>query len=177
MKPHIEKKPTKFEIDKLVEFHARQDFVSLEKDCRSLLEEYPNHHEVQNWFGVALAGQELYEESLNVFFKAIVDTDKNLAKAKILNNVGVSFIKLEDPSSAIIYLNKAIQENPKNVSAHFNLANALRNVGDVGSSIQVYKDALKIDPKHANSIVYYSLALKTLGKFEESILKIVGKIC
>ncbi|SVC72244.1 uncharacterized protein METZ01_LOCUS325098, partial [marine metagenome] len=49
-------------------------------------------------------------------------------------------------------------------------ANALRNVGDVGSSIQVYKDALKIDPKHANSIIYYSLALKTLGKFEESIL-------
>ena len=170
MKPHIEKKPTKLEMDNLVEFHARQDFVSLENDCRSLLEEYPNHYEIQNWFGVALAGQGLYEESLNVFFKAIADTDKNVAKAKTLNNVGVSFIKLEDPSSAIIYLNKAIQENPKNVSAHFNLANALRNVGEVESSIQVYKDALKVDPKHANSIIYYSLALKTLGKFEESIL-------
>ena len=170
MKPHIKKKPTKFEVDKLVELHTRQDFVSLEKYCRSLLEEYPNHHEVQNWFGVALAGQELYEESLNVFFKALADTDKNLAKAKTLNNAGVSFIKLDDPSSAIIYLNKAIQEDPNNVSAHFNLANALRNVGETESSVQVYKEALKIDPKHANSIIYYSLALKTLGKFEESIL-------
>ncbi|SVE44778.1 uncharacterized protein METZ01_LOCUS497632, partial [marine metagenome] len=119
MKPHIKKKPTKFEVDKLVELHTRQDFISLEKYCRSLLEEYPNHHEVQNWFGVALAGQELYEESLNVFFKALADTDKNLAKAKTLNNAGVSFIKLDDPSSAIIYLNKAIQEDPNNVSAHF----------------------------------------------------------
>tara|TARA_B100001123_G_scaffold129432_1_gene150365 strand:+ start:3973 stop:5556 length:1584 start_codon:yes stop_codon:yes gene_type:complete len=170
MKPHIEKKPTKFEIDQLIKLHEKRDFIGLEKDSRTLLDEYPNHHEVQNLFGVALAGQELYEDSLKIFFKAIVDADKGQAKAKILNNVGVSYIKLDDQSNAIIYLNKAINEDPNNVSAHFNLANALRNIGDVESSLQIYESALEIDPMHANSVIYYSLALKILGRFKDSIL-------
>ena len=67
MKPHIEKKPTKFEIDQIIKLHEKRDFIGLEKDSRTLLDEYPNHHEVQNLFGVALAGQELYEDSLKIF--------------------------------------------------------------------------------------------------------------
>ena len=42
-------------------------------------------------------------------------------------------------------------------------------MGDVKDSLEVYIKALKIDPNHQSSIVYYSIALKTLGNFQDSI--------
>ena len=162
MEPNIQKKPTKVQIDNLIQLNQSQDYENLEKHCRILLDNYPNHSEIENFLGTSLAGQALYEESLNVFFKALIDTKRHFTKAKILNNIGVSYIKLGDHENAIYYLKEAILEDSKSVSAHFNLANSLRTIGDVKGSLKVYEDALKLDPNHQNSIAYYSIAHKTL---------------
>ena len=165
----MQKKPDKSQIENLKFLHVQQDFLALEQESRLILENYPNNSDVQNFLGAALAGQEFFDDSLVVFFKAVVDAENGQTKAKILNNIGVSFIKLDDQKNAVNYLKQGIKENPKNLSAHFNLANAFRNLGEVEESLIVYKEALKIDPNHGNSNVYYSLALKILGRFKESI--------
>ena len=169
MEPNIQKKPTKVQIDNLIQLNQSQDYENLERHCRILLDNYPNHPETENFLGTSLAGQSLYEESLNIFFKALIDAKRHVTKAKILNNIGVSYIKLGDHENAIHYLKQAILEDSESVSAYFNLANSLRSIGDVQGSLKVYEDALKLDPNHLNSIAYYSIALKTLGNFQESI--------
>ena len=108
MEPNIQKKPTKVQIDNLIQLNQSQDYENLEKHCRILLDNYPNHSEIENFLGTSLAGQALYEESLNVFFKALIDTKRHFTKAKILNNIGVSYIKLGDHENAIYYLKEAI---------------------------------------------------------------------
>ena len=120
----MQKKPDKSQIENLKFLHVQQDFLALEQESRLILENYPNNSDVQNFLGAALAGQEFFDDSLVVFFKAVVDAENGQTKAKILNNIGVSFIKLDDQKNAVNYLKKGIKENPKNLSAHFNLANA-----------------------------------------------------
>ena len=169
MKPYSQKKPKKTEIQKLRDLHQQEDFLALEEASRALLDKFPNYPpEIQNFLGAALAGQGLYEASLDCFFKAVVDTETSLNRARFLNNIGVSYIKLDDQENALHYLTKALQEDSENISALFNKGNAMRNLGLIEESLKVYKEAFTLDPKHFNSIMFYSLALKVQGKFEGS---------
>ena len=168
MKPHIQKIPKKSEIDNLVSLNNKKDYVGLEKESRILLNQYPHNANIQNLYGAALAGQSFFEESIRVFLKALSDAKEGPPKARILNNIGVSFIKLEDLTNAVKYLKKAINENPKSVSSYLNLANTLTKIGDVEGSLRFYREVFKIEPNHANSVLNYSFSLKILGRFKES---------
>ena len=168
MELYKEKKPKKNEIARLNSLHAKKDFIGLEEECRNLLERYENSPEIQNFLGAALSGQELYQDSLEYFFKAIVDAESSSQKSRYLSNAGVSYLKLDDQKNALNYLTKAVEEDEENLNALQNQANAMRNLGKVEESLEVYQKAMSLNPKQANSFLFYSLALKVLGRFEDS---------
>ena len=168
MELYKQKKPKKTEIAALNSLHAKKDFIGLEEECRNLLERYENSAEIQNFLGAALSGQELYQDSFEYFFKAVVDAESSSQKSRYLSNAGVSYLKLDDQKNALIYLTKAVEEDEENLNALFNQANAMRNLGKVEESLEVYQKAMSLNPKHANSFMFYSLALKVLGRFKDS---------
>ena len=168
MEQHKQKKPDKTEIARLNELHGLKDFSRLEEESRILLDLYRNNPEVQNFLGAALSGQGLYHDAFVYFFKAVVDAESSFRKSRYLNNIGVSYLKLDDQKNALNYLTKAVEEDGENVNALFNQANAMRNLGNVEQSLEVYQRAISLNPNHANSVMYYSLALKVLGRFEDS---------
>lgn len=168
-KPYIKKNPSKSEINKLLVLYKKKDFQSLEKQSRDLLKNFPSNSHIQNLLGTALAGQSLFNESIKIFFKALAISEEGGQKARILNNIGVSFIKLDDPKNASKYLKRAIKQNPLNLSAQLNLANTLTKTGDVQGSLKSFEQVLKLDPNHANAMLNYSYSLKILGRFDDSI--------
>ena len=71
----MQKKPDKSQIENLKFLHVQQDFLALEQESRLILENYPNNSDVQNFLGAALAGQVIYDDTLVVLIKAVVDAE------------------------------------------------------------------------------------------------------
>ena len=128
MELYKEKKPKKTEMARLKSLHAKKDFIGLEEECRNLLERYENSPEIQNFLGAALSGQELYQDSFEYFFKAIVDAESSSQKSRYLSNAGVSYLKLDDQKNALNYLTKAVEEDEENLNALFNQANTVKDL-------------------------------------------------
>ena len=163
-KQHLD--PSKEEVNELLLLHSNKDFVSLLEESNKLLKDFPENSILLNLKGTAQAAQGLIKESLSSFMLAL-----NNAKdeSMILNNIGITHLRLDDFDEAVVYLEKAIQLNKLYSDAHLNLGNAYRKLGKMAKSIESYDRAIKIDPKLQKAHLYKSLTLKNLGNFEESM--------
>ena len=63
-------------------------------------------------------------------------------------------IDAKDFKTAVGYLTKAVQEEPKNADAHTMLAYSYRKVGTFDKSMEHYQTALKIEPSHRSAQEY-----------------------
>ena len=63
-------------------------------------------------------------------------------------------IEAKDFKSAVGYLTKAVQEEPKNADAHSMLGYSYRKVGTFDKSMEHYQTALKIDSGHRSAHEY-----------------------
>ena len=87
----------------------------------------------------------------------------------LCNIAGAACAGLLQFDRAIDYYQIAIKVNPKFVEAHYNMASALQNKGDLKGAIQAYKQAVLIKPDYADA--YYNLAntLKDMGDLGAAI--------
>jgi tetratricopeptide (TPR) repeat protein/2-polyprenyl-3-methyl-5-hydroxy-6-metoxy-1,4-benzoquinol methylase len=87
----------------------------------------------------------------------------------LCNIAGAACAGLLQFDRAIDYYRIAIKINPKFVEAHYNMASALQNNGDLGAAIQAYEQAILIKPDYADA--YYNLAniLKDTGDLGAAI--------
>ena len=87
----------------------------------------------------------------------------------LCNIAGAACAGLLQFDRAIDYYRIAIRINPKFVEAHYNMASALQNKGDLGAAIQAYEQAILIKPDYADA--YYNLAntLKDTGDLGAAI--------
>jgi len=63
-------------------------------------------------------------------------------------------IEAKDFKTAVGYLTKAVQEEPKNADAHSMLGYSYRKVGTFDKSMEHYQTALKIEPNHRSAQEY-----------------------
>lgn len=63
-------------------------------------------------------------------------------------------IEAKDFKSAVGYLTKAVQEEPRNADAHSMLGYSYRKVGSFDKSMEHYRTALKIDSNHRSAHEY-----------------------
>ena len=159
--------PNSKAIKSLLKLNKKKDFVTLEKEIEKQLLEFPNSSFLHNLKGSCLANQNRLEESINSFNSALETAKK---PEVILNNIGVTQIKLKRFEDSLQSFYKAIEYKDDYAEPHFNLGSTFRKLGRIEDAIQSYHTALKINPLYAKAFLYKSLSLKNLGNFEESII-------
>lgn len=86
---------------------------------------------------------------------ALADMPEPKAKAENPNVVaGRKAIEAKDFKSAVGYLTKAVQEEPKNADVHSMLGYSYRKVGTFDKSMEQYHAALKLDSNHRSAHEY-----------------------
>lgn len=94
----------------------------------------------------------------------------------LLSLINYYLNKNEDPSKVVIYLDKAIQDDPKNPSLYHAKGSVYDKINDFDNALNSYKKAIEIDPKFYDSyynlgVLYYNRAVK----FIEEANKIPAK--
>jgi len=86
---------------------------------------------------------------------ALADMPDPKGKSENANIVAArKAIEAKDFKSAVGYLTKAVQEEPKNADAHSMLGYSYRKVGTFDKSMEHYQTALKIDSAHRSAHEY-----------------------
>ena len=86
---------------------------------------------------------------------ALADMPDPKGKSENANIVAArKAIDAKDFKSAVGYLTKAVQEEPKNADAHSMLGYSYRKVGTFDKSMEHYQTALKIDSGHRSAHEY-----------------------
>ncbi|HVO91561.1 MAG TPA: tetratricopeptide repeat protein [Terriglobales bacterium] len=87
--------------------------------------------------------------------RARADLPESKGKAENANlAAGRKAIEAKDFKTAVGYLTKAVQEEPKNADAHTMLAYSYRKLGTFDKSMEHYQTALKIDSNHRSAHEY-----------------------
>ena len=150
----------------LLRLNKQKDFTALERDLEKQLLEFPNSSFLHNLKGSCLANQNKFEETI-LSFKLALESAKN--PEVILNNIGVTQIKLNQFEDSVQSFNKAIEIKKDYAEPFFNRATALRKLGRIEDAVESYQAALDINPNYTKALLYKSLSLKNLGNFQESI--------
>jgi len=99
---------------------------------------------------------------LNEMAGAVMDPDYLVRQAREKAMAG-------DHTTAVNYLKKAIEANPRYIEAHTLLANCQDCLGQNEEAIASYDKALQIDPGHADAWFSKGMVLKKTGQIKESV--------
>lgn len=77
-------------------------------------------------------------------------------------NAGTAHLGADDVRESIGLLEKAVQDAPPDLApaARYNLGNARLKAGDAGGAVEAYKQALRLEPSHADAKHNLEIALK-----------------
>ena len=103
------------------------------KDIKKLIEQ-----------GFELHRQGKVHRALELYLKAISSNSKN---PNLFFLIGTAYLQINDFENSVIYLNKCIVLDPKNIGAQNNLGGAYQNLKKYSKSIEVFKKLLTINPK------------------------------
>ena len=87
----------------------------------------------------------------------------------LYNLGGLALQQLQNITLSVKYFEKAIELDPKNLSAKNNLANSLKVLGKFDISEKLYKEILKIDNKHVKCLNNYANLKQQLTDYEGAI--------
>ncbi len=83
------------------------------------------------------------QRAINLWKKSIKLKPGNV---EIMNNIGVAYATLRMYGKAAIWYKKAVKEDSNYALAHFNLANALLELGEIEASLKHAEISAKLDP-------------------------------
>jgi len=86
----------------------------------------------------------------------------------ILMRMGIHYGERGDHKKAMEYYGKAIEENPWNADAYFNLGVGLNSTGDIAGAIENFKKAVEFDPDLIEAQVNLGILLFRIGQEEEA---------
>jgi diamine N-acetyltransferase len=89
--------------------------------------------------------------------------------SKAHNDLGFITAADNHPAEAIPYFKMAIQTNPQNAKAYFNLADALVATGSPQEAVLYYLKALDVQPDFMEACAHLALTYETLGKWDEAV--------
>ncbi|MFB2897725.1 tetratricopeptide repeat protein [Aerosakkonemataceae cyanobacterium BLCC-F50] len=94
--------------------------------------------------------KKLFAQSINVFQKALKESENEDAenKALIYNGLGFSYFAQEQYDLAIRQYKEALKLNPQYVTAINNLGHAYEKKKLTAPALQAYEDVLKIEPNN-----------------------------
>lgn len=142
----------KEQINIAIGLHQAGKLQEAEKIYSAILQESPNNANVLNLLGLLKLHDNKLQEAQSLLQKAV----ELYPCSYYLENLGRICFELNDFEQAIILYKQAVELEPQNFSALFNLALAYKNKGQIEEAIETYKKALQIRPD--NFKAYFNLA-------------------
>ena len=96
---------------------------------------------------------------------------KDEANEVLLNSLGIIYRKKKKYIQAEHWTRRALEKNKRFWAAHNNLARILHDSGQVECSIEKFRWILKENPSYHEGRVNLAVTLKSVGKYEESLLE------
>ena len=88
---------------------------------------------------------------------------------EVLNFVGVINFQNNNYDNAIRYFRKALKYNQDFVDAHYNLANALKIIGEIDEAATHYKKAIQINPNFVNAYNNLGTIYQDKNKLDQAL--------
>ena len=117
--------------------------------------------------GIALAKQQIHEESLDYFDRALSLCPNH---PKALKNRALTFVHLGRTRAALVDLDRLIDLDPKNLWAYANRAIIFRDLGHYGNAISDFSHLVTHDrPKRWQWLISRGTTLKLMGQFDDAL--------
>ena len=124
--------------------------------------------EIQHTFQQALAAHQQNQLTIaKAIYQTVLDMDSKYYPA--LHMMGVLAAQNREFQTAIEFISKAIKLNPTDAPAHFNLANACMELGQIENAIASYNKAIALKPNYAEAYANRGVSLHAIGKIKEAI--------
>jgi len=133
--------------------------------CETCLEIDPKHNTGWNNIGSIWEAMESYSKAVSSYQKAIqIDPDNVVSYV----NIAVVFIKQGRSNLANTVLDEALKKVNASCEILNKLAGALKDVGRISDSIDVYRKSIKLNINNDISHTGLALVLSMIGEIEES---------
>jgi Ca-activated chloride channel homolog len=112
-------------INEGVDLYKEQNFADAEVNFKKGTEKSPDSFEAKFNLGDAYYKQERYDEAIQTFQSAFVNSRSDEEKAKIFHNIGNSLLKSQKIKESIGAYKEALKLNPNDQETKYNLSYAL----------------------------------------------------
>jgi tetratricopeptide (TPR) repeat protein len=146
-------------------YYRNEDWSSVLVLWNDVVSKNPDSYRAHYNLGIALAEQDLVDEAITHFQRAI-SLKPSFADAH--NNLGNALMHKNLTIDAISHYNKAIQFKPSSVEAHINLGIALEKQGHPDQAMSQYLIALQINDNDVKANYLIGSALQEQGKPEQA---------
>ena len=138
------------EFKKIQNLFVVKDYLTIISKCKKLIKIYGESIETIHCVAMAY---ELYGDNDQAifYFKKIIKNNPNYIPA--LNNLANIYKKENLFNLAEENYLKIIKQEPNYIAAYVNYANLKRDLNDFEKSIELYRNALKINDKNAKTVV------------------------
>tara|TARA_B100001063_G_scaffold48136_1_gene41955 strand:- start:192 stop:1991 length:1800 start_codon:yes stop_codon:yes gene_type:complete len=160
-------KPPQFQLNNLLSYYQKKQYISAEKLAKSIINKYPEH--VYAWKILAAVQEQTgrIDEALKANQKALTikpgDPEIHLC-------LGNNFNQLGNLGESELFYKKAISLKPDYIQAYYNLGFILKKMQKLDEAVIIYEKLIEINPNFAQGYNSLSLILKELGQFEKAII-------
>ena len=164
--------PDQKSMRELENLYKLNQYDSLEKKVRELINKYDKNTNLYNILGVTLIGQSKLNDAIKIFEK-IIKIQPNFYFA--YHNIGNALKDLSKLDEAKTYYQKCIKINPNYTQAYISLGKILLDLHKLEESAIVFKQALKLEPKngelhrHLSQVIKYEQTSSHVKDMEEII--------
>ena len=167
--------PDQQSMSELETLYKLNQYDSLEKKVKQLLNKYNKNINLYNILGVALSGQSKLNDAIKIFEKIIEMQPNYYFAYNNMGNVLKDLIRLDE---AKIYYQKCIKINPNYIEAYLGLGKIFLDLHKLDESATVFKQALKLKPengelhRHLSQVIKYEQTSSHLKNMEKIISNI-----
>ena len=159
------RQPNQQEVQALINLLNAGQLPQAENTAKTLLKSYPNTFILHNVLGIALDGQQKFDEAINSYRKA---ASLQPTLPDIHFNLGIALANMGRLDEAAVAYRKAISIQPRFFEAHGNLGTILQKQGKLEEAVSSYRQAIRLNP---DALGHFNLAtaLRDQGKLEEAV--------
>lgn len=160
----------------LAQYRAGQFDQALQSLTRANVEYWPCRD--LNWFGLALVHHRLGhpDEARRCLDRGIQWLDRQRprspeqpANIHPMDWLEAQVLRREALDETVVECRKAIERNPKDAKAHYNLGVVLHHQGESDQAVTECRKAVALDPKFASAHEKLGMVLRSQGKLEEAV--------
>ena len=154
------------ELNSILDYIEKEDFVLAKSKLNQLLITYPNDYILENVYGFVLAKENNYTDAIFRFRKSI---NINNSFADGYYNLASLLTKIGLDGEAIDNFKKAISIKPNYFEAYYSLANTYLKTSNFLEADKVYRICLSIRPNSIEALNNFGINLTNEKKFDEAI--------